>query len=129
METLFPLDTVYLSRAEANNAVRLAIAECYGKDIKQYQSQCGNQKMNFICPSAIDHFNKTTKNITEVADDDSGFHCHQYTGEGKVAYNTRRDYDNVIHSTDNGTICTFFAVVRMTSKEKTWRFHLFQTVD
>ena len=114
MEALLPLDAFYPSQAEASNAVFLAIAEFYGKDIKQYRSQCGNQKMIFICPSAVDHFDNTPKNVTEVDDDDSGFHCHQYAGEGKVAYNTRREYENVIHSADSGTICSFYAVVSMT---------------
>jgi hypothetical protein len=126
MEVLLPLDAVYPSRAAASSAVFIAIAECYGKNIKQYRNQCGSQKITFICPSANDHFDNTTKNVTEVADDDSGFHCHQYAGEGKVAYNTRREYENVIHSADSGTICSFYAVARMTPKEKTWRFQIFQ---
>ena len=92
MEVLLPLDAVYPSRAEASNAVIIAIAECDGKNIKQYRNQCGTQKMTFICPSAVDYFDNTPNNVTEVADDDSGFHCHQYAGEGKVAYNTRREY-------------------------------------
>ena len=126
MEALLPLDAIYPSRAEASNAVFLAIAEFYGKDIKKYPSQCGNQKMTFICPSSVDHFNKTPKNVTEVANNDSGFHCHKYSVEGKVDYNTRREYENVMHRADSGTICSFYAVVRMNPKEKTWRFQIFQ---
>ena len=89
MESLLPLDAVYPSRSEASNAVFIAIAEFYGKDIKQYRNQCGTQKMTFICPSAVDHFDNTPKNVTEVADNDSAFHCHQYAGEVEAAYNTR----------------------------------------
>ena len=125
MESLLPLDAVYPSWYEASNAVFIAIVKFYGKDIKQYQNQCGTQKMTFICPSAVEHFDNTPKTVTKVADDDSGFHCHQYAGEDKVAYNTRRGYENVIHSADSGTICSFYAVVRMTPKEKTWRFQFF----
>ena len=76
MEALLPLDDVYPSQAAASNDVFLDIAEFYGKDIKQYRNQCGTQKMTFICPSVVDHFDSTPKNVTEVADDDYGFHCH-----------------------------------------------------
>ena len=61
-----PIDVFYLSQTDASNALRVAVAESFGKHVKPYINQSSNTKNTFIYLSSIYHFKRAQQTLMSI---------------------------------------------------------------